>query len=109
MRADARFADEHVVRFLGQHEARQVRASGSKPDSASEQSWNLPSRSVKYVNMKNDEPVGRRLVERAEDARVVGVARAALEQRLGLLAAVAAEVARAAGTPSPTGGGLPRR
>ena len=38
------------------------------------------------------QPVGRRLVERAEDARVVGVARAALEQRLGLLAAVAAEV-----------------
>ncbi len=30
-----------------------VRASGSKPDSASADSWNLPSRSVKYVNMKN--------------------------------------------------------
>ena len=30
-----------------------VRASGSKPDSASAHSWNLPSRSVKYVNMKN--------------------------------------------------------
>ena len=30
----------------------QVRASGSKPDSASDVSWNLPSRSVKKVNMK---------------------------------------------------------
>src|SRR5208337_5254214 len=30
----------------------QVRASGSKLDSASDFNWNLPSRSVKYVNMK---------------------------------------------------------
>ncbi len=72
---------------------RVVRASGSKPDSASAQSWNLPSRSVKYVNMKNASQSGRLLVERAENARIVGVARAALEQRLGLFAAVAAEVA----------------
>ena len=32
----------------------QVRASGSKLDSASDFNWNLPSRSVKKVNMKND-------------------------------------------------------
>ena len=70
-----------------------VRASGSKPDSASALSWNLPSRSVKYVNMKNASQSGVCLVERAEDARVVGVAGAALKQRLGFLAAVAAEVA----------------
>src|SRR5205823_7850902 len=38
------------------------------------------------------EPVGRLLVERAEDARMVGIARAPLEQRFGFLAAVAAEV-----------------
>jgi hypothetical protein len=31
---------------------RVVRASGSKPDSARAFSWNLPSRSVKCVNMK---------------------------------------------------------
>ena len=30
----------------------QVRLSGSKADSRSEPSWYLPSRSVKYVNMK---------------------------------------------------------
>ena len=33
---------------------RQVRASGSKPDSASASSWNLPSRSVNIVKQKND-------------------------------------------------------
>ena len=38
------------------------------------------------------QPVGRLFVERAEDPRIVGVARAALEQRFGLLAAVAAEI-----------------
>ena len=42
--------------------------------------------------MKNDSQCARRLVERAEDARLVGIARAALQQLLGLLAAVAAEV-----------------
>src|SRR6185369_3213427 len=39
------------------------------------------------------QPIGRRLVERLEDARIVGLAAAPLEQRLRLLAAVAAEVA----------------
>src|SRR6185437_3575083 len=38
------------------------------------------------------EPVGNRLVERGEDARLVGVAGMALEQRLGFLASVAAEI-----------------
>jgi len=33
---------------------RQVRDSGSKPDSASASSWYLPSRSVKVVNMKKE-------------------------------------------------------
>ena len=42
--------------------------------------------------MKKRQPVADRLVEGAEDARLVGVAGVALEQLLGLLAAVAAEV-----------------
>jgi hypothetical protein len=86
-----------------------VRASGSKPRLGERASWYLPSRSVKVVKQKKLSQWSHRLVERAEDARVVGVAAAALEQRLGLLAAVAPEVASAAGRPSPTGGGLPRR
>ena len=68
------------------------RASGSKPLSASAASWYLPSRSVRNVNMKNESQSRRLLVERAEDARLVRVARAALEQRVALLAAVATEV-----------------
>ena len=42
--------------------------------------------------MKKRQPVRRRLVEGAEDARLVGIARVALQHLLGLLAAVAAEV-----------------
>ena len=108
MRDDAGLADEHVVRFLGQHE-RVVRASGSKPDSASAQSWYLPSRSVNIVNMKKTSQSAIGSLNALEDARLVRVAAAALEQLLGLLAAVAAEVASAAGRPSPRGDGLPRR
>ena len=37
---------------------RQERASGSKPNSASEASWYLPSRSVKKVNMKKESQSG---------------------------------------------------
>ena len=45
------------------------------------------------MKKKNDSQSGRRLVERAEDARVVGVAGVALEHLVGLVAAVAPEVA----------------
>src|SRR5205814_564134 len=38
------------------------------------------------------QPVADRLVERGQDARLVGIAGVAVEKRLGLLAAVAAEV-----------------
>ena len=37
---------------------RHVRDSGSKPLSASAQSWYLPSRSVNMVNMKNESQSG---------------------------------------------------
>jgi len=52
---------------------RQERASGSKPDSASDASWYLPSRSVKKVNMKKDSQSAS-AVEGAQDARLVGIA-----------------------------------
>jgi hypothetical protein len=47
---------------------------------------------VKNVNMKNDSQSGRRLVEGAEHARMVGIARRPAQQLLGLLAPVAAEI-----------------
>ena len=71
---------------------RQVRDSGSNPLSARLASWYLPSRSVKYVNMKNESQSG---VRSLNAPRIRGLSRSpdrALEQRLGLLAAVAAEV-----------------
>ena len=71
---------------------RQVRDSGSKPDCARLSSCILPSRSVKKVNMKKESQSGRRLVEGAEHARLVGVAGLAHQQLFGLLAAVLAEI-----------------
>jgi len=55
-RARCRLADEHVVRFLGEHEAG---GAGQRVEARfrSAQSWNLPSRSVKYVNMKKAKPI----------------------------------------------------
>jgi hypothetical protein len=72
---------------------RVVRASGSKPLSASASSWYLPSRSVKYVKQKKTASRLQGSLKAPEDARLVGVAAAALEQLLGLFAAVATEVA----------------
>ena len=72
---------------------RQVRARGSKPLSARASSWNLPSRVREHREAEEGQPLGAGLVEGAQDARVVRVAGAALQQLLGLLATVAAEVA----------------
>ena len=71
---------------------RHVRASGSKLDSANDLSWNLPSRSVKNVNMKNESQSLIGSLNVPQDARVVGVARMALQQLFGLFAPVAPEV-----------------
>ena len=70
-----------------------VRASGSNPDSASAHELELAVAIGEVREHEEREPVGRPLVEGAEDARIVGVARAALEQRVGFLAAVASEIA----------------
>ncbi len=91
MRPDARLADEHVVRLLGQHEA--ARARERVEAGLGERAELVLAVAVGEVREHEErQPVGRLLVERAEDPRVVGVARAALEQRFGFLAAVAAEV-----------------
>ena len=86
-----------------------VRASGSKPDSASADSWNLPSRSVKNVNMKNASQWLVCSLNAVENARVVDVARSALQQRLAPPPARRARRSDGAGTPSPTGAAPPRR
>ena len=89
--AHARFADEHVVRFLGKHEPTGARQRVEAR--FCERTELVLAVAVGEVGKhEKREPVGRLLVERAEDARIVGIARAPLEQRFGFLAAVAAEV-----------------
>ncbi len=79
------------MRFLGQHEPRRARERVEA--GLGERAELILAVAVGEIGEHEErEPVRRLLVERAQDPRIVGVARAALEQRLGLLAAVAAEV-----------------
>ncbi len=91
MRPDARLADEHVVRLLGQHEAAGAR---ERIEARLRQAFQLHlAVAVREVGEHEEgEPVGRLLVEGAEHARLVGIARAALQQPFRLLAAVLAEI-----------------
>ena len=89
--ADAGLADEHVVRFLGQHEAAGAR---ERIEAGLRQRVQLHlAVAVGEVGEHEErQPVGRRLVERAEHARRIGRAGAAAQQLVRLLAAVAAEI-----------------
>ena len=88
---DAGLADEHVVRFLGEHEP-----AGARERIEARLREALELHLAVAVGEEREhvkgEPVRRRLVEGAEHARLVGVAGAPLQQLLGLLAAVAAEI-----------------
>src|SRR5215470_7085221 len=89
--SDARLADEEMMRFLGEHEAARAR---ERIEAALGQARKLVL-AVAIGEVREHqvrEPVGRLLVEGAQDARLVAIARAPLQERLGLLAAVAAEV-----------------
>ena len=89
--AEAGLADEHVVGFLGQHEAAGAR---QRIEGALGQHLELelavPVGEVGEAEERH--PVVDRLVEGRQDARVVDVAGMALQQVFGLLAAVAAEM-----------------
>ena len=89
---DARFADEHVVRFLGQHELRRAR-EGIEARLGQRAQLELAVAVGEVREHEEREPIRRLLVECAQDARVVGVAGAPFEEGIGFLAAVAAEVA----------------
>ena len=88
---DAGLADEHVMRFLGQHEARRPRQRIERALRQRHQ-LRLAVAVGEHGEHEEVEPVVDRLVERFEDARLVAVAALALEQLLGFVAAVAAEV-----------------
>ena len=89
--ADAGLADEHVVRFLGQHEARRARQRIERA-LRQRQQLRLAVAVGEHREHEEVEPVVDRLVERVENARLVAVAALPREQVLGLVAAVAAEV-----------------
>src|SRR5580658_1647626 len=88
---DAGVADEHVMRFLGQHE---LAAAREWIETALGEALQLElAVAVGEIREHEEgEPVADRLVEGAEDARLVGIARMARQQLLRLLAPVAAEI-----------------
>ncbi len=71
---------------------RQVRDSGSKPDCARRVQLHLAVAVGEIGEHEEGQPVRRRLVEGAEHARRVGIARAAAQQIIRFLATVAAKV-----------------
>src|SRR4029453_10879353 len=83
-------AHEHVVGLLGEHEAARA---GERVEPALGEAGQLVLAIAVSEEAEHEEgqPVRRLLVEGAEDAGLVGVPRAPLEQRLRLLAPVAAE------------------
>ena len=91
MRAMPGLADEHVMRFLGQHEARRPR---QRIEGALRQRQQLRLAVAVGEHREHEEvePVLDRLVEGVEDPRLVAVAALAREELLGFVAAVAAEV-----------------
>ena len=84
-------SDEHVVRFLGEHEPAGAR-QGIECGLGERVELKLAVAVGEEGEHEQREPVRGPLVEGGEDARPVGIAGAAFEQRLRLLAPVAAEV-----------------
>ena len=89
--ADAGFADEHVVRFLREHEAAGTR---QRIEARFGQTLQLELAVAvgEIGEAEKRQPVRDRLVEGAENARLVRVARVAREQLFRFLAPVAAEM-----------------
>ena len=89
--AHAGLADEHVVAFLGQHE---LTGPGQRIEAGlGERGELVLAVAVGEVGEHEErQPVRRLLVERAQDAGLVGIAGMALQHRFRLLAPVAAEI-----------------
>ena len=88
----AGFADEHVMRFLGQHEFGGAR---QRIESRFSQGGQLELAVAVREEREHVErqPVAGPLIECREDARIVRIPRAPLQQSFGFLSPVAAEVA----------------
>src|SRR5437879_9383333 len=89
--AEAGLTDEHVMSFLRQHE---TAGAGERVERGLCKPFQLKLAVAvgELAEAKDRQPVLDRLVEGAEDARLVHVAGVAREELLGFLAAVAAEV-----------------
>ena len=89
--AHPRFAHEHVVRLLGQHETASTRKwIKSRFRERAKLEFAVPIRKErKHVKRQ---PVRRRLIERAEDARIVRIAGTPRQQCFSLFSAIAAKV-----------------
>src|SRR5713226_3409946 len=88
---DARFAHEHVVRLFGEHEAARARQGVEAAlGQAGQLVLSVPI--GEEAEHEEGQPVRGLLVEGAEDARLVRVSGAPLEQGIRFLAPVAAEV-----------------
>src|SRR5439155_23432532 len=85
--AESGLADEHMVSFLRQHEAA---GAGERVERGLSEALQLElSVAVgEIAEAEERQPVLDRLVEGAEDARLVDVARVARKKLLGFLAAV---------------------
>ena len=84
-------ADEHVVRFFGQHEAAGARQR-VEPALAETRQLVLAIAVGEEREHEVREPVRRALVEGAQDPGFVAIPRATLEERLRFLSTVTAEV-----------------
>ena len=85
-------AHEHVVGFLGQHEAAGA-GKGIKAGFRERAKLEFSITIGKEREHVKRQPVRRRLIERAQNARIVGIAGAARQQSFGFFAAIAPEVA----------------
>ena len=88
---DTGSTDKHVMAFLCEHEARRSR---ERIETGRRQRFELHLAVAIGKGREHEErqPVRRCLVERAQNSRLVGVAGSSLEQILGLLPAITAEV-----------------
>ena len=88
---DPALPDEHVMRLFGQHKAAGARQR-VEPRLRQRMQLHLAVAIGEEREHEEGEPVRGRLVEGAQQARAVAVARLAAQQILGLLAPVAAEI-----------------
>src|SRR5437764_5123659 len=89
--ADAGLADEHVMRLFRQHEAAGARQR-IEPGLRQAMQLHLAVAVGEIGEHEERQPVRRLLVESPQHAWAVDIARAAAQQLVGLLAAVAAEI-----------------